>query len=366
MPDRSAPRVLGPRRGSTLNRFVRRLARPALAPIDGRVGDIRRRVDNAQTSVERHGVALEERLDRMSVVLEAQADALEAYARSSQEASSYVGAELRGLRDACGTVTQRSFEEYHQARLAQAMDLPLDQLDDSLAEVINYAGGHRGFYAQAGLWFNPPVGVALGAGIAVPAIVNERIVELPFAMAALSRLEPGARILDIGGSESTFSLSAASLGYLVTAIDPRPLSYAHPNLESFTNRVEDWEGPSESFAAAFLISTIEHIGLGAYGEGVYGSPEHGKGADRLLLDRVRRLLGPGGVLVLTTPYGTRAATDLERIYDQQSLSELLAGWEVLERRIVVRRDSLIWEPDAEVAPDGRGVVMVLASARQLG
>ena len=42
----------------------------------------------------------------------------------------------------------------------------------------------------------------------------------------------GARILDIGSAESTFPLSAASLGYRVTAIDQRPLAYSHPNLES--------------------------------------------------------------------------------------------------------------------------------------
>ena len=53
----------------------------------------------------------------------------------------------------------------------------------------------------------------LSAGTATAMQVTERIVEVPFAMAALSRLEPGARILDIGSAESTFPLSAASLGY---------------------------------------------------------------------------------------------------------------------------------------------------------
>ena len=166
------------------------------------------------------------------------------------------------------------------ARLAQAADLPLEKLDGPLAQAINSATDHRGFYAQAGLWFNPPVAVALTAGGAVAAHVTERIVEVPFAMAALSRLERGARILDVGSAESTFPLSAASLGYKVTAIDPRPLAYSHPNLESHASLLEDWDAPSEPFAAAFLISTIEHVGLGAYGERPYGSPEHGAGADR--------------------------------------------------------------------------------------
>ena len=63
------------------------------------------------------------------------------------------------------------------------------------------------------------------------------------------------------------------------------------------------------------------------------------GADAAFLDRVRGLLSPDGLLVLTVPYGTRAVTELERIYDEESLSELLGGWEILERRVAVRTRS---------------------------
>ena len=247
-------------------------------------------------------------------------------------------------------------------RLAQVGDLPLEKLDASLADAINDATGHRGFYAQAGLWFNPPVAVALSEGSATATHVSERIVEVPFAMAALARLEPGVRVLDIGSAESTFPLSAASLGYKVTAIDPRPLAYSHPNLESHATLLEDWDAPSDPFAAAFLISTIEHIGLGAYGERAYGSPDHGAGADVALLDRVRGLLAPEGLMILTTPYGKREVTELERIYDEESLDKLLNGWEVLERQVVVRRDPFVWERDEKVVKGGRGVVMVIARA----
>ena len=229
----------------------------------------------------------------------------------------------------------------------------------ALAHAINYATSHRGLYAQAGLWFNPPVAVALTAGAAVPVQVSERIVEVPFVMAALSRLERGARILDIGSAESTFPLSAASLGYEVTAVDPRPLPYSHPNLESHASLLEDWDAPSEPFAAAFLLSTIEHVGLGAYGERDYGRPEHGAGADVALLDRVRELLASDGLMILTTPYGTRELTELERIYDEESLNNLLAGWEILERQIVVRRDPFVWERDEKVVTGARGVVMLI-------
>jgi hypothetical protein len=194
--------------------------------------------------------------------------------------------------------------------------------------------------------------------------VNERIVETPFAMAALGRLEHGARVLDVGAAESTFSLSAASLGHEVTAIDPRPLGYSHPNLANYRLLLEDWNVPSDPFAAAFLISTVQHVGLGASGERPYGNREHGAGADVDLLDRVRGLLAPDGLVILTVPYGAREITELGRVYDEESLSRLLVRWDVLERRIAVRRDPLVWQPEEHVDGNARGVAMVVASPKR--
>jgi hypothetical protein len=328
---------------SGLKRAVRRFARPVLAPIDGRVADINSRVEWIGDRTE---------------------DALDAHARSASEASSYIGVELRRIHERLAQLADGSFEEYYRMRLAGAAEMPLEKLDEPLAQAINYATSHQGFYAQAGLWFNPPVAVELSAGAAVAVQVTERIVEVPFAMAALSRVEPGARVLDIGSAESTFPLSVASLGYRVTTVDPRPLAYSHPNLESYAVLLEDWAAPPGSFDAAFLISTIEHVGLGAYGERPYGEAEHGVGADADLLARVRAALSPEGLLVLTVPYGTRDRSDLERIYDDESLAKLLVDWEILQRRTAVRRDALVWDVGEDVEPGGRGVAMVIASPRR--
>jgi SAM-dependent methyltransferase len=340
---------------SQVNRLARRLARPVVWRVDQRVAAVNRKIDSVR--------------------------------EASLEASSYIGVELRWLHDQLAelhaqnaTVLDQqaalrelmagfgqeagvggtSFEEYYRTRLEQADGMPLQELDEALAHAINYANSGRGLYAQANLWFNPPVAAALAAGAAVPVQVSERIVEVPFAMAALGRLERGARILDIGSAESTFSLSAASLGYEVTAVDPRPLAFSHPNLESRAALLEDWDAPPEPFAAAFLISTIEHVGLGAYGERPYGSPDHGAGADVAMLDRVRELLAPQGLMILTTPYGTRDVTELERTYDEESFNKLLAGWEILERQVAARRDPLVWERDEKVISGARGVMMVIA------
>jgi len=347
---------------SPLKGLARRVARPLSRPLDGRVSDINRRVGDTHLAVS----ALSETVEKL-------ARELAAYTTTSTESNSYVGVEMRRLEESIETLLTRIAEHEarllsridaiedvgYVARLSRVAEARLEQLDGAVANLVNHANGHRGFAAQAGLWFNPPVTVELGEGRARLAAVNERIVELPFALGALSRLSPPARILDIGSAESTFSLSGASLGYRVTALDLHPPPYSHPNLESVVGRLEDWDPGSEPYDAAFLISTIEHFGIGAYGE-----PVGEAGADRAAIQRVGQLLSSEGFLVLTTPYGPARIDALERTYDDDALAALLEGWTVLERRTELRRDERTWMPGdpstATAAADNEGVVMVVA------
>jgi hypothetical protein len=339
---------------SRLKRLARRFAKPVTSPIDGRVDDITRRIETVRMQTDQDVAAVRQRLDQLAV-------AVGDYATATTESQTFVGVELRRLEETLRDAQMRLADQHYRARLAAARDLPLSELDSDLAGAINHATGHRGFAAQAELWFNPPVTVELGVGGARLAGVNERIAELPFAMAALGQLTPPARILDIGSAESWFPLSAASLGHEVTAVDLRPLPYAHPNLTSFAGRFEDWEAPPDPFDAVFLISTIEHVGLGAYGDSAYGGAAPGRGADRDMLQRVRRLLADDGLVALTTPYGPAAVTELERVYDADSIAALLEGWNVVQRHEVFRQDDLTWATGAPPSVDARGVVMVLAT-----
>jgi 2-polyprenyl-3-methyl-5-hydroxy-6-metoxy-1,4-benzoquinol methylase len=335
-----------------LKELARRLARPVTSPIDGRVADINSRVDNTTR-----------RVDRLET-------AVSTFAEAATESTSYVGVELSrigGLLESLDRTThdfrQPNLDWYHRRRLAEALDQPLEQLDADLANVLNHAAGHRGPAARANLWFNAPVTVELGEGQARLAAVNERIVEVPFAMMALARLASGASILDVGSAESTFPLSAASLGYRVTAVDPRGLPYGHPNLEVVAGRFEDLSTPEQRFDAVFLISTIEHVGLPAYGITPRGEVDPGRGADRELLARIRsQLLIDDGLLVITTPYGERSVDDFERTYDDEALERLLAGWTIVERRAAARHGDLIWEELGERGTvEEDGVVMIVAT-----
>src|SRR5207237_1026808 len=138
------------------------------------------------------------------------------------------------------------------------------QLGPGTARFINWVNSHEGYAAQAGLWFNNPLSVNHEQGTVAISNINERIVETAFALAAAGGLRPGSAVLDVGSAESVMPLHFAALGLDVTAVDPRGYPIDHPSVTCIALPLERWEGPSKLFDAAFCISTVEHIGLGAY------------------------------------------------------------------------------------------------------
>ena len=259
--------------------------------------------------------------------------------------------ELRALLAETRDLAERASGAYFE-RLAEGGS-PAD-LDAETARLLNYAEGHRGFAAQRQLWFNPPLSLAYEPRRVRLVEINERIAEVPYAYRALARLEPGRRVLDVGATESTVALSLACLGYDVTAIDIRPYPLAHPRLRTVVAAVEDWEGDG-SFDAVLCLSTIEHIGMAAYGA------EPKEGADLAAMRRLHELTAPGGLLVLTTRFGRAGDDGFQRTYDRAALDGLLEGWQVEELLVVRRDDARTWSLAEEVRDDGEAVALVSAT-----
>lgn len=222
------------------------------------------------------------------------------------------------------------------------------------AAIANYSASHLGWASQAGYWFNPPISVAHAEGGVRIGDVNERIAEIPYVFAALSRLPMGSRILDVGSTESTVAVSLASLGYQVTALDPRPYPLEHSNLRVHVGLIEEFSDEAP-YDAVVLLSSIEHFGIGAY-----QLPEADQ-ADRVAMRRIRELLRPGGLLVLTTPFGQAPTTDLERTYRPEDLDQLLMGWDVVERSYLTRASAVEWVRENAVSDlFGNHVVLITA------
>ncbi len=270
--------------------------------------------------------------------------------------------ELRGTRDELGFA--RASIEAQLAKAAPSIRLHgligarLESIDQTASAFLNYALSHIGPLADAGLWINNPVVIEWTEGDAHIGAVNERIVEQPFTFAALGQIPPGSQILDLGGGESTVAFSLASLGHHVTVIEPQGYPFTHPNLTVFDRPFEDFDRTGD-FDAVIALSAIEHFGIGAY----RGNPEAAETADLDTMRLLREVLKPDGLLVLTTPYGPAAVSELERIYDLGRLQRLLDGWTIGHVNIARQDDRCTWTVEATELEPPRGpkrVVMLTA------
>jgi SAM-dependent methyltransferase len=242
----------------------------------------------------------------------------------------------------------------------------LSELDAPRAAYLNWAGGPDGYAAQAGLWFNPPVPVHHTAGGIEVLLVNERIVEQPFVFGALAQLGAPARILDVGGSESTVGLSLATLGHDVTIVDPRPQPLRHRNLGHAACRLDELPTDAEPFDAAVVLSAVEHFGLDHYGLDRHGLDAADERLDLAALRRLLELVRPGGLLVLTVPFAAQPSVDgFQRVYDEDGLAELLRGWSIQTSLRCGRVDRLTWELGAP-SRERHGVALVTASRPVIG
>ncbi len=222
----------------------------------------------------------------------------------------------------------------------------LASLDQRGADLVNWVISPIGMAGQARVWLNHGANVSFAKGRAWVENLNERVIELPWSHAAAHRLPAGSTVLDVGATESLFSIELATMGHHVFALDPRAYPLSHANLEAVATTVEGWEGPPRPLDAVFAISAIEHFGVGHYVEAADRDD-----LDRVAMERFATWLAPGAPLFLTVPFGEWSVDELQRVYDSAHLGELLKGWETRERSVFARRSSVEWERLSEAKID---------------
>lgn len=151
----------------------------------------------------------------------------------------------------------------------------------------------------------------------------------------------GSTVLDVGCSESLLPLKLAKKGYKVYAIDTRRYQERHPNLIFIQEDIISTSFPNEFFDCVTAVSTIEHIGLGLYGDPVHET------ADTKAVQEISRILKPNGKLILTTPFAAEYklasyAGGLERYYDSSTLQTLLQGFKVQTQEFFVAKSRFNW------------------------
>jgi len=174
----------------------------------------------------------------------------------------------------------------------------------------------------------------------VPNLQGDRDVEWSWVLSHLGA-GPGD-VLDFGCGENLLSFAAARRGYNVTAIDLQSVRwpYVLPNMRFIRCDILESSCPvqNQEFDLIINCSSIEHVGL----PGRYGSEDKPDG-DITAMTLMRKLLRPGGFMLLTIPVGRDTVfAPIHRVYGRERLPRLLDQWIIEEKEYWVKDDQNHW------------------------
>lgn len=178
-------------------------------------------------------------------------------------------------------------------------------------------------------------------------LLGNRDIEWSWVSSQMHR-GPG-EALDFGPGGSHLALIAAQRGFNVTAVDLETVHwpYVHPGLRFIQGDILKLPHPKDHFDLVINCSTVEHVGLA----GRYGVTEDQPDGDLEAMARLRELIKPSGVMLLTIPVGKDAVfAPLTRVYGSQRLPKLLAGYLVEKEEFWVKDWENRWLPsEREIA-----------------
>lgn len=155
--------------------------------------------------------------------------------------------------------------------------------------------------------------------------LNDRTEHLPFDAHYIYHTAWAARVLAATRPKQHVDIS--SLAYFATIcsaflpiefLDYRPAGIVLPNLQCGAADLCKLHFADQSLQSVSCMHTIEHIGLGRYGD-----PLDAQG-DRRALGELQRVVAPGGSLLIVVPTGRpRVQYNAHRIYDPQMIEQAL-------------------------------------------
>lgn len=144
---------------------------------------------------------------------------------------------------------------------------------------------------------------------------------------------------------STLHFCTMLSAFIPTAFyDYRPAALALNNLSSASADLTNLKFESNSIASLSCMHTIEHIGLGRYGD------ELDPNGDIKAINELARVCAPGGNLLLVVPVGKkRIMFNAHRIYDPEEFEHYLSGFKLMDFSLVTDENDFINNANYEQA-----------------
>lgn len=129
-------------------------------------------------------------------------------------------------------------------------------------------------------------------------------------------------VVIIGSEMPWYECVFSYYGGKVTTIEYRDVDCQIPGLTVMTP--DEFNANPKKFDVAVSISSIEHDGLGRYGDPI--DPN----GDLKAMEKIKELLKPEGLLFFSVPVGSDALVwNVHRIYGRTRFPLLTKGWEIL-------------------------------------
>jgi len=156
---------------------------------------------------------------------------------------------------------------------------------------------------------------------------SDRYIEYPWLLENLNLTQ--GKLLDIG----------STIGDLLYETLPREVEINCLNLNSkeFKNKqikfkqgdIRKTDYPDNYFDLISCVSTLEHIGV----RGRYHSDNDSAG-DIKAMREMKRILRPGGNLLITTPYGAKDILPINKLYNKTRIADLFSGLEIVSQEFI--------------------------------